>query len=209
MKLLHVDSSILGDTSVSRSVSAAIVETFRKTAPGIEVIRRDLVAQPLAHLTLSYLPNQYPLARGAVNPDPSEDHRLASERVLAEFLGSDVVVIGAPMYNFTVSTQLKAWIDRIVINGKTFRYTPEGIAVGLCGNKRLIVAVSRGGFYGAGSAQMADEHVETYLTSIFRFIGVTKLDFVVAEGIAISPDQRQKSHDEALWTAMSLDVERR
>lgn len=201
MKLLHVDSSILGETSVSRSVSAAIVETIRRAMPEIEVIRRDLVADPLPHLTLSYLPPQYPLAGQAVDNDPSLVHRQASEQVLTEFLSADIVVIGAPMYNFTVPTQLKAWIDRIVITGKTFRYTPEGVAVGLCGDKRVIAAISRGGFYAAGSAQEGDEHLETYLRSIFRFIGVTRLEFIVAEGIQITPEQRRQSHAAALAQA--------
>jgi FMN-dependent NADH-azoreductase len=206
MKLLHLDSSILGETSVSRSVSAAIVAAIRQAVPGIEVVRRDLVAEPLAHLTLSSLPNQYPLAGGAVSSHPSEAHRLAGEAVLAEFLASDIVVIGAPMYNFTVPTQLKAWIDRIVITGKSFYYTPEGVPVGLCGDKRVIVAVSRGGFYGKATAQAGDEHLETYLTSIFRFIGVKRLEFVVAEGIQISPDQRRTSHEAALRTARAFSL---
>lgn len=206
MKLLHIDSSILGETSISRSVSSAIVRTIRAAMPDIEVVNRDLVADPLAHLTLSYLPNHYPLAGDAVNSDPSEEHRLISDAVLSEFLDSDIVVIGAPMYNFTVPTQLKAWIDRIVITGKTFRYTPEGVVIGLCGDKRVIVAVSRGGFYGQNTAQAGDEHLETYLRSIFRFIGVTRLEFVIAEGIQITPEQRKKSHEEALRMASVLEV---
>jgi len=207
MKLLHIDSSILAETSVSRSVSAAIVRTIRTAVPGVEVVYRDLVADPLPHLTLSYLPARYPLAGDAVNPDPSEAHRLASEAVLNEFLASDFVVIGAPMYNFTVPSQLKAWIDRIVITGKTFRYTPEGVALGLCGDKRVIVAISRGGFYGKDTPQAGDEHLESYLRSIFRFIGVKRLEFVTAEGIQITPEIRRKSHQEALQTAGALTLE--
>lgn len=201
MKLLHLDSSILGETSISRSVSAAIVASIRASLPDVEVSYRDLVAAPLPHLTLAMLPTKYPLAGSAVSADPSEVLRRASEAVLDEFLAADIVVIGAPMYNFTVSTQLKAWIDRIVITGRSFRYTPEGVAVGLCGDKWVIVAVARGGFYGAHSSQPENEHLETYLRAIFRFIGVTRLEFIVAEGIQITPEQRRLSHEAALRQA--------
>lgn len=207
MKLLHIDSSILGDTSISRSISAAIVATIRGAVPDIEVTYRDLAAEPLPHLTLSYLPSKYPVAGAAVDIDPSEAHRRISASVLTEFLAADIVVIGAPMYNFTVPTQLKSWIDRIVIAGESFRYMSDGIVVGLCGDKRVIVAVSRGGFYGRGSGQEVDEHLETYLRSIFRFIGVTRLEFVIAEGIQITPDQRRMSHEAALARAKTINVE--
>lgn len=207
MRLLHIDSSILGETSVSRSISAAIVNSIRRDQPDIEVIRRDLVADPLPHLTLSYLPTKYPLAGAAQDKDPSVAHRQESENVLAEFIGSDIVVIGAAMYNFTVPTQLKAWIDRIVITGKTFRYTAEGIAVGLCGDKRVICALSRGGFYGPDSGQPDNEHLETYLKSIFRFIGVTNLECVIAEGIQVSPEHRRLAHEAALRTANAFSLD--
>lgn len=206
MKLLHLDSSILGETSVSRSVSAAIVKTLRDATPGIEITYHDLVAEPLPHLTLSFLPSRYPLAGDAVNSDPSEQHRLASEAVLTEFLASDIVVIGAPMYNFTVASQLKAWIDRIVIAGRTFRYTPEGVVIGLCGDKRVIIAVSRGGIYGERTPNAGNEHLETYLTSIFRFMGVIRLEFIVAEAIQITPEHRKKSVAEALRMAHAVSL---
>lgn len=201
MKLLHLDSSILGETSVSRSLSAAAVKRLQELYPGIQVTYRDLVAQPLPHLELSYLPQKYPLAGAAVDHDPSEQHRHVSEAILDEFLASDIVVIGSPMYNFTVPTQLKAWIDRIVIAGRTFRYTPEGQLIGLASDKRVICTLSRGGFYGKETGYRANEHLETYLASIFGYIGVTRLEFIIAEGIQITPEIRQKSHAEALRLA--------
>src|SRR3981189_318264 len=130
MKLLHIDSSVLGPHSVSRQVSAAIVDRPAHAPPG-----------------------------------------RALRAVGVEFLSADIVVIGAPMYNFTIPSQLKAWIDRIVVAGKTFKYSDKG-AEGLAGAKRVIIAVSRGNFYGAGAPAAAGEHLETYLRWVFGFIGI-------------------------------------
>jgi FMN-dependent NADH-azoreductase len=107
------------------------------------------------------------------------------------------------MYNFTLPTQLKAWIDRILIAGKTFRYTATG-PEGLAGGKRVIVAVSRGGFYGPASPNAAAEHLESYLRTVFGFIGVTDLEFVSADGIQIGPEQREASLKGALEAASLL-----
>jgi len=120
-----------------------------------------------------------------------------------EFLAADVIVIGAPMYNFTISSQLKAWIDRILVAGKTFRYGTNG-PEGLAGDKRVIVAISRGGLYGAGAPSAPLEHVETYLRGVFGFIGVKNLEIVLAEGLMIGPDQRQKAMEDALNTTKTL-----
>jgi FMN-dependent NADH-azoreductase len=112
------------------------------------------------------------------------------------------VVIGAPMYNFTLPTQLKAWIDRIVLAGKTFRYTesgPEGLATG----KRVVIALARGGFYNSGSPAAALEHLETYLTAVFNFIGIEP-EFVAADGLAVSPEQRDQSIKLALGETVRL-----
>ena len=168
MTILKLDSSITGDSSVSRILTERIVEQLRAADPGAAVIRRDLVADPLDHLTLD---------------------ALADTQVLDQFLGASTVVIGAPMYNFTLPSQLKAWLDRIVVAGKTFRYTDEG-PEGLAGGKRVIIALSRGGFYDAGSPAAALEHLETYLSGVFGFIGITP-EFVHADGISVGPEQRE------------------
>ena len=109
--------------------------------------------------------------------------------MLDEFLAADTIVIGAPMYNFTLPTQLKAWIDRILVAGKTFRYTENG-PEGLAGGKRVIIALARGGFYDAGSPAAALEHLESYLRGVFNFIGIEP-EFVAADGLAIGPEQRE------------------
>ena len=194
MKLLHIDSSILGQ------LSAAMVDQLAKATPGLEVVYRDLAVEPLSHLSGEHLA----AAQGAVPESPATQKDIAaSQAVLTEFLSADTVVIGAPMYNFTIPSQLKAWIDRIVVAGKTFRYSAAG-AEGLAGNKHVIIAVSRGGFYGAGTPAAAFEHLETYLRVVFGFIGVTNLEIVVAEGLQTGPEQREKSMRGALQAVTEL-----
>ena len=175
MTTLHIDSSISGENSASKAISRSIVDRLRATGAAGEVVSRDLVADPLPHLTLD---------------------AFADTAVLDEFLAADTVVIGAPMYNFTLPSQLKAWLDRILVAGQTFRYTdsgPEGLAAG----KRVIVALARGGYYDAGSPAAGLEHLESYLRGVFGFIGIEP-EFVAADGLAISPEQRATSIDQAL-----------
>jgi FMN-dependent NADH-azoreductase len=199
-KLLHIDSSVLGPHSVSRQVSAAIVDRLRQTAPNLEVAYRDLSATPLSHLSGAHLA----AAQGAASADASLAQEMAvGQSVLAEFLAADTVVLGAPMYNFTIPSQLKAWIDRIVVAGKTFKYDAQG-PQGLAGEKRVIVAISRGGFYGAGTPAAALEHLESYLRGVFGFIGVTKLEFIMADGIQIGPEHREKALAGALEAVTNL-----
>lgn len=165
MTIVRIDSSITGEASVSRQLTAATLAQLVAEQPGATVIIRDLVGQPLDHITLA---------------------AFADTDVLDEFLAADTVIIGAPMYNFGIPSQLKAWIDRISIAGKTFHYTEDGRPEGLVGDKKVIVAVSRGGFYEEGGAL---EHVETYLKGVFGFLGIVP-EFVHADGIAVGPGQR-------------------
>ena len=200
MKLLHLDSSILSGNSASRQLSAAIVGQLTKATPGLDIAYRDLAAEPLPHLSGEL----FAARQGAVPESPAIQKDLAaSQAVLDEFLGADIVVIGAPMYNFGIPSQLKAWIDRIAVAGKTFRYGAAG-PEGLSGNKRVIIAISRGGLYGAGMPAAAFEHVETYLRGVFGFIGVTDLQIVVAEGLQIGPEQRVKAMRGALQAIADL-----
>ena len=200
MKLLHIDASILGANSASRQVSQAVVDRLKAVTPDLTVTYRDLASEPLSHLSGVHLA----AAQGAV-PEAADVQKdvQASQAALEEFLAADTVVIGAPMYNFTMPSQLKAWIDRIVVAGKTFRYGASG-PEGLAGNKRVVIAISRGGFYGAGAPAAAFEHLETYLRGVFAFIGVTNLEIIVAEGLNIGPDERRKAIEAALKTATGL-----
>jgi FMN-dependent NADH-azoreductase len=199
MKLLHIDSSVLGPHSVSRQVSAAIVERLSAATPGLEVAYRDLSSTPLAHLSGPHLA----AAQGVVPEAALQPDIAAGQAVLEEFLAADIVVLGAPMYNFTIPSQLKAWIDRIVVAGKTFKYDAQG-PQGLAGNKRVIVAVSRGGFYGAGTPAAVGEHLESYLRFVFGFIGVANPEFIAADGIQIGPEHREKALAGALQAVTDL-----
>ena len=181
MTILHIDSSITGENSASRAVSRSIIDQLKSAQWGEQIVYRDLATDPLSHLTLD---------------------TFADTSVLDEFLAADTIVIGAPMYNFTLPSQLKAWIDRILVAGKTFRYTengPEGLATG----KRVIVALARGGFYDSGSPAATLEHLETYLRGVFNFIGI-KPEFVAADGLNISPEHREASIKQALGETIRL-----
>ena len=200
MNLLHLDSSVLGENSVSRQLSAAIVA--RIAGAEDTVVYRDLIATPPAHLTGRYLMG----ASDAVQHDQALQGDLElGGALLAEFLAADTVVIGVPLYNFTVPTQLKAWVDRILIAGQTFRYTATG-AEGLAGGKRIVLAIARGGFYSPGSPHAGAEHCETYLRTVFGFIGIYNVEAIVAEGIAIGPEQRAAAVEGALAAVAALPV---
>ena len=190
---------MLGPHSVSRQVSAAIASRLRQANPGLDVVYRDLTAVPLGHLTGSHLA----ASQGAAPEASLREDIAAGQAVLEEFLAADIVVVGAPMYNFTIPSQLKAWIDRILVAGKTFRYSAQGVE-GLAGNKRVIVAVSRGGYYGPGTPMAALEHLETYLRSVFAFIGIGNPEFISADGIQVGPEHREKAVAGALKAASDL-----
>jgi FMN-dependent NADH-azoreductase len=179
--VLHIDSSINGENSASRSISRSIVDRLRAADPASRIVTRHIDSEPLPHLTLD---------------------AFADSTVLDEFLAADTVVIGAPMYNFTLPTQLNAWLDRILVAGKTFRYTesgPEGLATG----KRVIVALARGGFYDAGSPASALEHLESYLRGVFNLIGIEP-EFVAADGLNLGAEQRDASISQALGETVRL-----
>jgi FMN-dependent NADH-azoreductase len=199
MKLLHIDSSVLGPHSVSRQVSAAIVDRLARATPGLDIIYRDLTMTPLDHLSGPHLA----AAQGAEPASALQPDLAAGQTALQEFLAADIVVIGAPMYNFTIPSQLKAWIDRIVVAGKTFKYGAEG-AEGLAGNKRVVIAISRGGLYGPGTPAAVGEHLETYLRWVFGFIGIATPEIISADGIQMGPESREKALAGALQAATSL-----
>lgn len=174
MHLLHIDSSALGASSVTRELSAAIVARWRDTAPGLRIVERDLDADPLPHLS----------SRTLAKADPAEAER--GQQVLQEFKDADVIVIGAPMYNFGIPSTLKAWIDRIAVAGQTFRYTEDG-PVGLAAGKTVVIASGRGSVFGEASAM---DFQEPYLRAVFGFLGITDITFVRAEGVGYSPQHR-------------------
>ena len=182
MQLLHIDSAITGDQSVSRQLTAQIVEAWKASHPATQVSYLDLVADAPAHFTMDAMAPRTGQTDGLSEAQQREN--AVSERLVSQFLAADVVVIGAPLYNFTIPTQLKAWIDRIAQSGRTFKYTDKG-AVGLAGNKTVIVALSRGGMYSTSDAGRSMEHQETYLQTVMGFMGVTDVRFVRAEGVGM------------------------
>src|ERR1700704_4410692 len=175
MQLLHIDSSVLGIHSASRALSAEIVARQVAVHPDIDVTYRDLSVDAALHLTSAHL--------AAWQGGPVEDALLDADLAkggayLEELFAADIIVIGAPMYNFSIPSQLKAWIDRVVVAGKTFRYGPNGPEGLLTGAKKVFIASSRGNVYTPGSPTAPFEHHESYLTTILNFIGLTDVTVV-------------------------------
>lgn len=191
MKLLHIDSSILGDNSASRQLSSEVVKAWQAADPQVEVSYRDLASEAIAHFSAATL-----VAAGtpAELRDAAQKHEAQlSADTLAQFLAADAVVIAAPMYNFTIPTQLKAWIDRIAVAGQTFRYTEAG-PEGLCGNKKVIVVSTSGGLHAGQATGVAHED---YLKVMLGFIGITDVEFVRAHGLAYGDEVRNKAMNDA------------
>jgi len=183
MMLLHLDSSALGANSVTRQLSAAAVSHWTAGRPDATVAYRDLDREPLPHL------NSEALDGGA--PEAAAD----AAQTLQAFLDADVIVLGAPMYNFGVPSTLKAWIDRVAVAGKTFRYTEHG-PQGLAGGKTVIVATAAGGMH----AGQPTDFVEPYLRQVFGFLGIEDVRVIRAEGVAYSPEHRTAAIAQALDT---------
>lgn len=191
MKLLHIDSSILGDNSASGQLSRSVVHAWQAAEPGLAVTYRDLASDAISHFSAATL-----VAAGtsAELRDAAQQHEAQlSASTLAEFLAADAVVIAAPMYNFTIPTQLKAWIDRIAVAGQTFRYTEAG-PEGLCGNKKVIVVSTSGGLH-VGQATGVGH--EDYLKVMLGFMGITDVEFVRAHGLGYGEDVRGKAMGDA------------
>lgn len=186
MTLLHIDSSILGTQSTSRPLTAATVKHLTSAASGQAVTYRDLAESPLGDLSGS----EFLAFQGIEPQDDTAKQKVArNSEILEEFLAARTVVIGAPMYNFSLPSQLKSWLDRLAVAGKTFQYSANGVE-GLAGGKRVIVVSSRGGIYSESAPAAPLDHQETYLRGFFGFIGITDVTFIRAEGLALGADSR-------------------
>ena len=188
MKLLQVDASVLGDHSVSRVLTRDIVAGWVAAHSTTTVEHLDLVLEPIPHLGPDALALRMGVDDASLTNEQRRENAL-TERLLAQFLGADVVVVGAPMYNFSIPSQLKAWIDRLAQAGRTFKYTEQG-PVGLATGKTVLVASSRGGQYHGIPAMAALEHQESYLRGVFGFFGITDVRIVRAEGLAMGDAAR-------------------
>ncbi len=194
MQLLHLDSSVLGTASVSRQLSAGIVARYKALYPDISIVSRDLAADSALHLSGAHMA----AFQGAVVEDATiTEDILKGNAYMDELFAADIIVIGAPMYNLSIPTTLKAWIDRIAVAGKTFRYTATG-PEGLLKNKRAFIASARGGIYSAGSPAAALEHQESYLIGLLAFLGITDVTVVRAEGIAFGPEAKEAAISRSL-----------
>jgi len=191
MHLLHIDSSVLAGNSVSRQLTKDIVAQWRASHPGTVVDYLDLAVDAPSHLSADSLGFRA-VPGGATLSDVQQRENAISEALVSQLLAADVVVIGAPLYNFSIPSQLKAWIDRIAQPGRTFTYTatgPKGLATG----KTVIVASTRGGMYSTSEAGQAMEHQESYLQTVLGFIGITDVRFVRAEGLAMGDAARTQA----------------
>ena len=194
MKLLHLDSSITGPQSVSRTVSAEIVAAHVAQHPGIEVTYHDLASEPVMHLSPAHLAA---FQGGQVESAALGQDLAQGARYLDELIATDVLVIGTPMYNHGIPSQLKAWIDRVVVAGKTFRYTERGPEGLLAAGKKVFIAASSGGLYSGDSPAKALEHSVSYLTGVLAHMGLKDVTVVRAEGVAMGPEARQNALDRA------------
>jgi FMN-dependent NADH-azoreductase len=194
MKLLHIDSSILGANSTSRQLTQQIVAAWQANHPGTEVEYVDLAVSSPSHLSMESL--GFRLPQGTALSEAQVRENAVSEALVRQFLAADVVVVGAPFYNFTIPSQLKAWIDRIAQVGRTFKYTEKG-PQGLAGGKTVVLAVSRGGIYSTSEGGQATEHQESLLKVIFGFFGITDIRVVRAEGIGMGEAAKAKALESA------------
>jgi FMN-dependent NADH-azoreductase len=203
MNILHIDSSILGSHSVSRILTAKAVGMLKQQHPGATVVVRDLAEDAPQHLSNELLPALGGPKNGLTASQQAELERI--ETWLAEFLAADVLVVGAPQYNFNVPTQLKAWFDRIAQSGRTFRYSEHG-PVGLVDNKRVIVVSTRGGF--RKDPNRLDLHEQT-VDALFHLLGISDITYIRAECMGHGDEQRAASiaaAEAALRVAIDDDI---
>lgn len=192
MNILHIDASAAdAATSHTRRLSAELVSKLKAANPDAEVVYRDVAADRLPHVDMTI--------RTAWSPDGAGDSSLTettarSKKLVDELKAADIVVIGSPMYNFTVPSTLKAWIDHVSIASQTFQYTAEGPKGLLTGKANLVL--SSGGIYSSGPFAAA-EHLATYLTGILGFLGIKDVEVIRAEGVAYGPDKDKAAMEAA------------
>lgn len=182
----HIDSSILGSHSVSRTLTASIVARLQALHPGAQVLRRDLVADAAMHLSDAHLAV---FQGGAVTSAELGQDLALGAAYLDDLFAADIIVIGAPMYNFSIPTQLKGWIDRVSVAGRTFKYGANG-PEGLVKGKKVFIASARGGLYSGDSPTAGLDHQERYLLAALAFIGLTEVTIIRAEGLALGEESK-------------------
>ena len=184
MNILHIDSSPFEFGSVSRELTADVVSAWKKRYPFGTVTYRDVGANPPAHLSAEVMNALHNGNRGVLS-EAGQKEFATINRAVDELINCDALVIGAPMYNYSVSSNLKAWLDQISQAGRTFRHTAGG-PVGLVPDKPVYLVSSRGGVYSRGEGRLHDFQ-EPYLLSILGFLGLTDVTIIRAEGVSLSP----------------------
>jgi FMN-dependent NADH-azoreductase len=190
-KILHLDSSPLGENSVSRALAAGFVTAWKAAHPADAVVYRDLAKNPVPHVDGRWV-------AAAFTPQEKRSPRLAadlavSEALVDEFLAADRYVLSAPMHNFGIPSTLKAYIDQIVRIGRTFGSGYKPLVLG----RKMLVITARGGVYPPGTPQAAADLQAPYLRAIFGFIGLSDMSFVHAEGTNMGPEARERGVGEA------------
>ena len=182
--ILVINSSAAREGSDSRTLVEETVARLLDTNPTAKVVRRDLGETPIPHLTVDTLAG----VRGVPQTITEQHARALSDELIAELRAADTVVIGAPMYNFGVTTALRSWFDYVLRAGETFSYSEAG-PKGLLPGKRVIVIESRGGLYSEGPASAIDFQ-EPYLRHLLGFVGITDVTFIHAEKLGFGPEAR-------------------
>lgn len=197
-KVLFVTSSLFGENSKSRAVALDFLQAWRDTHPGTQITTRD--TSTLAHFsgeTLGAL--MTPADKRSLEQN---DAASLADTLIAEVEAADTIVIAAPMYNFSISSTLKAWIDHISRAGRTFRYGEKG-PEGLLTGKKVFVATARGGFYAEGPSAAMDFQ-EPYLRAMLGFLGLTDVMFIHAEGLNVSAETAVAGMRKARQTIAAL-----
>ncbi len=199
--VLIIDSAATGEASVSRRLTRELEAILRGRGP-VRIVHRDVGSNPVPHLTAETTP----AIRGAeAETDAARDALALSDELIAELKAADLVVIGAPMYNFGIPSTLKAWFDHVLRAGITFRYSEAG-PEGLLKGKRTIVIESRAGLYSSGPSAPMDSQ-EPHLRTLLGFMGLDDATFVRVEKLAFGPEQAAASIAEAIDEIRSVAAE--
>ncbi|MEA3013180.1 MAG: FMN-dependent NADH-azoreductase [Sphingomonadales bacterium] len=191
MNILIVSSSANGDASVSGGLAARFADSVRASDPAAHIVLRDVGANPLPHLTAQTVA----AIKGQPATEAELEARVLSDALVAELQAADVIVIASPMYNFGMSSTLKAWFDHVLRAGLTFRYTAEG-PEGLLKGKKAVVIESRAGFYSEGPGAALDGQ-EPHIRTLLGFIGLDDVTYVRAEKLAFGPEAAEAAIEEA------------
>ncbi len=181
-KVLHINSSITGDNSVSRELSRELIERLTQTSEGIELIERDFSKQPIPHLDGARLGALFTPAEASAEQNQAVAF---ADQLIDELMQADMVVIALPMYNFTIPSMLKAWVDHVARAGVTFQYTDTG-PVGLLSGKKAYLVSALGGKHEAGGS----DFMRPYMKLILNFVGITDIEFISADGLSMGDEPR-------------------